>query len=106
MDAKKERNMEIGLVALAPAGEIAMLVRALFGLVILCSAVPVILGMWTSRARSESDDSPDLDALWKRYKRGEISWDDYLRVEVEGTRGLAGIKEGPSGDLTPDDAVS
>jgi hypothetical protein len=104
MDAKKERNMEFGLVALAPAGEIAMLVRAVFGLVILCSAVPVILGMWTSRARSESDDSPDLDALWKRYKRGEISWDDCLRVE--GTRGLAGMKESPSGDLTPDDAVS
>lgn len=96
--------MEFGLITLAPAGEIAMLARAVFGLVILCSAVPVILGMWTSLARSESDDSPDLDALWKRYRRGEISWDDYLRVEVEGTRGLTGIKESPSGD-TLDDAV-
>jgi hypothetical protein len=37
----------------------------------------------------------DLDVLWQRYKRGEISWDDYLRGEVEGVRGLVGTRAEP-----------
>jgi uncharacterized membrane protein len=73
-----------GLIALAPAGGMAMLARAVFGIVILCMAVPIIHRMWSSSRtrRPESDDSPDLNALWERYKRGEISWDEYTQAEV------------------------
>ncbi len=77
--------MEFGSIILSPAGGIATLARVAFGIVILCLAVPVVYTMWSSlRTRSESGASPDLDALWKRYRRGEISWDEYLQRKVEG----------------------
>jgi len=39
--------------------------------------------MWSlRRRRTKPDGSPDLDALWKRYSRGEISWDEYTWAEV------------------------
>ncbi len=48
------------------------------------------------RARRPGPEDPvDLDALWERYKRGEISWNDYLRGEVEGARGLVGTRAEP-----------
>jgi uncharacterized membrane protein len=81
---KEEQDMLSGLIALAPAGGMAMLARAVFGIVILCMAVPMIHRTWSSlrTRRPESGDSPDLNALWERYKRGEISWDEYIQAEV------------------------
>jgi uncharacterized membrane protein len=82
---EEERGMQFGLIALGPAGGIATLSRVAFGVVILFLAVPVLRAMWSLRTRrSLSEDSPDLDALWKRYTRGEISWDEYARAEVSG----------------------
>ena len=79
--------MEFGLIILSPVGGIAMLARVAFGIVMLCLAVPSIYTMWSSlRTRSEPGETPNLDALWKHYKRGEISWDEYLRCKVEGTQ--------------------
>jgi hypothetical protein len=100
--------MQFGLIALSPAGEITMLARAAFGVVLLlCVAVPVVRGIWSSlRARPESDDSLDLDELWARYRQGEISWDEYLRGKVEGARGLVGTKAESPGNSTPDDVAS
>jgi uncharacterized membrane protein len=49
----------------------------------LCLAVPVVHAMWSLwRRRSKSGGALDLDVLWKRYTRGEISWDEYTRAEV------------------------
>jgi len=99
--------MEFGLVALSPAGEITMLARAAFGIVILCLAVPVIHAMWSSlRAKSKSGHSPDLDALWKRYRRGEISWDEYLRYEIEEIQGTGRDEGEPSGNSASNGALS
>lgn len=76
MDEKGERDMQFELVALGPAGGIAPLFRVAFGVVTLWVAVPVLRGMWSLRKRRlRCGGSPDLDALWKRYTRGEISWD-------------------------------
>lgn len=100
--------MQLGLVALSPAGEISMLARAAFGIVLLlCLGIPVIRGIWSSlRTGPESDDSIDLDELWALYKRGEISWDEYLRGKVEGARGLVGTKAQSSSDAASDDVAS
>ena len=53
-----------------------MLARSAFGGVIVCLAVSFWRRM-RSRTGPESDDSQTLDELWKRYERGEISWDEY-----------------------------
>jgi hypothetical protein len=100
--------MQLGLVALSPAGEIMMLVRAAFGIVLLlCLGIPVISGIWSSlRTRPESDDSVDLDELWALYRQGEISWDEYLRGKVEGARGLVGTKAQSSSDAASDEVAS
>ncbi len=100
--------MQFGLVALSPPGEITVLARAAFGIVVLFVAiVPVVRGIWTSlRTRPDSDDRPDLDALWERYRRGEISWDEYLREEVEGVRGLLQTKKNPPGSSMSNDITS
>jgi hypothetical protein len=100
--------MQLGLVALSPAGEIMMLVRAAFGIgLLLCLGIPVISGIWSSlRTRPESDDSIDLDELWALYRRGEISWDEYLRGKVEGARGLVGTKAQSSSDAASDEVAS
>jgi len=100
--------MQLGLVALNPAGEITMLARAAFGIVLLlCLGLPVIRGIWSSlRAGPGSDDSLDLDELWALYRRGEISWDEYLRGKVEGARGLAGTKAQSSSDRASDEVAS
>jgi|SRR5215210_1092709 len=84
--------MQFGLIALSPAGEITMLARAAFGVVLLlCVAVPVGRGIWSSlRAGPESDDSLDLDELWELYRQGEISWDEYLRGKIAVARGWSG----------------
>jgi hypothetical protein len=96
--------MHFGLIVLSLVGEIAMLARAAFGIMILCLAIPVLRAMWSSlRTRPRSGDSPDLDALWKRYKRGEISWDEYLRCEVEGVRRAGLDRGGPSSNSASDD---
>jgi hypothetical protein len=77
VDEKGERDMQFGLVALGPAGRIAPLFRVAFGVVTLWVAVPVLRGMWSLRKRRlRPSGSPDLDALWKRYTRGAISWDE------------------------------
>jgi len=88
--------MQVGLTILSPAGGITVLARALFVLVLLCLAVPAV-GVWVSMHRrtrrdSESGETLDLDALRELYKRGEISWDEFLRGEVEGVRGLSGVE--------------
>ncbi len=66
--------MQFGLVVLGPASGIAMLFRAVFGIAMLCLAVPVVWEMWSLRKRRpRSGGAPDLDELRKRYTRGEIS---------------------------------
>lgn len=76
--------MQSGLIVLALAASMAMLARAVFGFVIVCMAIPIIYRTWSSlRSRRPAlEDAPDLKALWERYKRGEISWDEYTRAEV------------------------
>ena len=99
--------MHFGFVMLSPVGEIAMLARAAFGIVILCLAIPVLHAMWSSlRPRYKSGDSLDFDALWKRYRRGEISWDEYLRCEVEGVQRAGLDKGGPYSNSASDDVLS
>jgi len=89
--------MQVGLTILSPAGGITVLARALFVIVLLCLAVPAVAGVWVSLQRrtkrdSESGEALDLDALPELYERGEISWDEFLRGEVEGVRGLSGVE--------------
>src|ERR671938_460553 len=98
--------MQFGLIASSPASEITTLARAAFGVVLLlCMAVPVARAIWSSlRSGPESDDSPGLDELWERYKRGEISWDEYLREEAGRARGMIGSNENPSGNVAKDTA--
>ncbi len=81
--------MQFGLIAPSPASEITTLARAAFGVVLLlCMVVPVARVIWSSlRTRPESGDPPNLDELWERYRRGEISWDEYLREEAGRRRG-------------------
>ena len=99
--------MELGSIILSPAGGIATLARVAFGIVILCLAVPVVYTMWSSlRTRSESGEAPDLDALWKRYKQGEISWDDYLRGKVEGMQEARQDERGPFNNSGSNDVTS
>src|SRR5215210_3924239 len=98
--------MHLGLTIVSPVTEIAMLARAAFGVVIISLAISVLFGMFRTAfqgRRSGSLDSVDLDALYKQYRRGEISWDDYLRGEVEGARGLVGTKVEASSNLTSGD---
>ena len=65
-----------GLVGLGP-GEIAALARVAFGGAVLYAAFAVLRGMRASRRRNETADPRALDALWERYERGEISWEEY-----------------------------
>ena len=100
--------MQLALVAPNPAGEITMLAREAFGIVLLvCLGIPVIGGIWSAlRTRPDPGDYVDLDELWALYRRGEISWDEYLRGQVEGTRGLIETKAHPSGDTGSDEVSS
>ena len=101
--------MQFALIALSPVTEIPLLVRAAFGIVLLlCVAVPAVSGIWSSlRTGPELKDSLDLNELWKLYRRGEISWDEYLRGKIEGARGLAGTKaESLSNSTSGDDPSS
>jgi hypothetical protein len=93
---------------LSPASENTMLARATFGIVLLlCVAVPAIRRMWSSlRIRPGSGNSPDLDELWEHYRRGEISWDEYLRDRIGGARGLAGRNTDSSSNSTPENMAS
>ena len=106
--------MQVGLIMWGPASGIAMLTRIAFGIVILGMAIPVVARRWSRLPKTigrdaESGESLNLDVLWKLYKRGEISWDEYLRGKVEGRRGLIGVegarelcrtKEKPSSNTT------
>ena len=98
-------SMQVALVAVNSAGEITVLARAAFGIVLLlCLGIPVISGLQSAlRTRPGSDDAVDPDELWALYRRGEISWDEYLRGKVEGTRGLVGTKARPSSDAASDE---
>jgi hypothetical protein len=100
--------MQFAIIALSPASEIPLLARAAFGVVLLfCVAVPAVSGIRSSlRDRPDLEDSLDLDELWKLYRRGEISWDDYLRGKIEGARGLAGTKAEWLSSSSSDDASS
>ena len=84
--------MQLGLVLLSPTGTITTLARATLVVVFLCClAVPLVHRMRSLQTRrSEPGDSVDLDVLWACYRRGEISWDEYLRGNVEVTRGWSG----------------
>ena len=97
--------MQFPLIALSPVTEIPLLARAAFGVVLLfCVAVPAVSGIWSSlRTRPEFEDSLDLDELWKLYRRGEISWDEYLRGKVEGARGIVGTKAESLSNSASDD---
>jgi hypothetical protein len=100
--------MQFALIVLSPVTEIPLLARAAFGVVLLlCVAVPAVRGIWSSlRTRPDLEDSLDLDELWKLYRRGEISWDEYLRGKIEGARGLAGTKAELLSNSISDDASS
>ena len=100
--------MQFALIALSPVTEIPLLARAAFGVVLLlCVAVPAVSGIWSSlRTRPDLEDSLDLDELWKLYRRGEISWDEYLWGKIEGARGIAGTKAESLNNSTSDDAPS
>jgi hypothetical protein len=100
--------MQLALVAVNPAGEITMLARSAFGIVLLlCLGIPVISGAWSYlRTGPHSDGSIDLDELWALYRQGEISWDEYLRGKVEGTRGLIGTKAQPSSEAASNEVSS
>jgi hypothetical protein len=89
--------VQLGLIMWGPAGGIAMFARIGFGLVILGMAVPVVARRWSRSPRTigrdaESGESLNLDALWELYKRGEISWDQYLRGKIEGSRRLVEVE--------------
>ena len=64
------------MVGLGP-GEIAALARVAFGGAVLYGAFAVLRATRASRRQNESADPRALDALWERYERGEISWDEY-----------------------------
>ena len=100
--------MQFAIILLSPMTEIPLLARAAFGVVLLfCVAVPAVSGIWSSlRTRPDLADSLDLDELWKLYRRGEISWDEYLRGKVEGARGIVGTKAESLSNSTSDDAPS
>ena len=73
------------MIGLGP-GEIAALARVAFGGAVLYGASAVLRGMRASRRQDESADPRAQDALWERYERGEISWDEY----EESSRDLEG----------------
>jgi uncharacterized membrane protein len=104
--------VQFGLVALSLTGGAAMLARAaLIVVMVCCLAAPLVSRMRSFRERPGPENPVDLDALWERYKRGEISWDEYLRGEIEGARGLVGTRAEPpeaesSSKFTSDDSPS
>ena len=100
--------MQFAIILLSPVTEIPLLARAAFAVVLLfCVAVPAVSGIWSSlRNRPELEDSLDLDELWKLYRRGEISWDEYLRGKVEGARGIVGTKAESLSNSASDDVPS
>ncbi len=100
--------MQLGLVLLSPTGTMTMLARAAFIVVLLCClAAPLVHRMRSLQTRrSEPGDSVDLDVLWECYRRGEISWDEYLRGEVEGVQRAGLDKGGPYSNSASDDVLS
>ncbi|MDP9488488.1 MAG: hypothetical protein M3Q49_22340 [Actinomycetota bacterium] len=68
--------MGFGLIGFVPS-EIAELARLALGSAVLYGGFSVLRAMRASRGRNESADPRTLDALWERYERGEISWDEY-----------------------------
>ena len=104
--------MQFGLVVLSLTGGAAMLARAaLIVVMVCCLAAPLVSRMRSLRERAAPENPVNLDALWERYKRGEISWDEYLRGEIEGARGLVGTRAEmptakPWGESTSDDSPS
>ncbi len=53
--------------------DITMLARIAFGGAIVYSAV----SLWRKIRSRHGEGSQDLDDLWERYERGEISWNEY-----------------------------
>jgi uncharacterized membrane protein len=104
--------VQFGLVMLSLTGGAAMLARAaLIVVMVCCLAAPLVSRMRPLRERPAPENPVNLDALWERYKRGEISWDEYLRGEIEGARGLVGTRAEmptakPWGESTSDDSPS
>ena len=72
----KERRRDVEGFGLG-AGEIAALARVALLVVALYGAFLVVRAIRASRRRNESADPRALDALWGRYERGEMSWDEY-----------------------------
>ena len=90
------QDMQLGLITASWTGGAALLARAaLIVAIVCCLAAPLVSRICSLRARPGPEDPVDLDVLWQRYKRSEISWDDYLRGEVEGARGLVGTRAEP-----------
>lgn len=67
--------MGVGLIGLGPS-EIATLARVAFGGAMLYGALSVFRQMRASRKRDETDPR-GLGALWDRYERGDLSWEEY-----------------------------
>ena len=57
--------------------EIMMFARVVGGGVMLYMGISIVRLIRSRNRASESGDSEALDELWKRYERGEISWDEY-----------------------------
>ena len=72
----KERRRGVEGFGLGPS-EIAALARVAFGVAALYGAFLVLRAIRASRKPNESADPRALDALWERYERGEISWEEY-----------------------------
>ena len=70
--------------------EIMMLARVASGGAILYAAIAIMRGI-RSRARSKSGDPEALNELWRRFERGEISWDEYEASsrDLEGRTGAS-----------------
>lgn len=95
--------VQFGLIVLNSTGGIAMLARVALVVVILCFlATPLVNRARNLHAKPEPNGSVDLDELWQRYRRGDISWDEYLRGKVEGARGLVGTKAEAPGIAAPE----
>jgi hypothetical protein len=89
--------MQFGLIAVSSTGGAALLARAaLIVVMVCCLAAPLVNRVWSLRARPGSEDPVDLDALWQRYKRGE----------VQGRRGLVGTRAKSLKESTSDDSPS
>ncbi len=67
-----------GLVAVGATKLLPVLVRVGIVSVVMYFVTSGLLKKWRrQRKMTSEDDSRTLDALWRSYEGGEISWDEY-----------------------------